>query len=59
MHIRSPSHDDLVCEGLVAFSYDLANRLTVGRLREKLERDPASPRLIETVRGAGYRFAKP
>ncbi|HUX87961.1 MAG TPA: response regulator transcription factor [Chloroflexota bacterium] len=26
-------------------------------LREKLEEDPSNPRLIETVRGAGYRFA--
>ncbi len=26
------------------------------RLREKLEDDPARPRLIETVRGIGYRF---
>jgi DNA-binding response OmpR family regulator len=26
-------------------------------LREKLERDPGSPQLIETVRGVGYRFA--
>ncbi|HLH72992.1 MAG TPA: response regulator transcription factor [Chloroflexota bacterium] len=26
-------------------------------LREKLEVDPSNPRLIETVRGAGYRFA--
>jgi two-component system KDP operon response regulator KdpE len=33
-------------------------KVYVGRLREKLERDPAAPRLIETVRGTGYRFAK-
>ena len=26
-------------------------------LREKLEDDPSNPRLIETVRGAGYRYA--
>jgi DNA-binding response OmpR family regulator len=28
----------------------------VGRLRQKLERDPASPRWLVTVRGVGYRF---
>jgi two-component system alkaline phosphatase synthesis response regulator PhoP len=25
-------------------------------LREKVEDDPANPRLIQTVRGVGYRF---
>jgi DNA-binding response OmpR family regulator len=28
----------------------------IGRLRDKLEPDPANPRFIETVWGAGYRF---
>lgn len=28
----------------------------VGRLRKKVEDDPANPALIVTVRGAGYRF---
>jgi len=28
----------------------------VRRLREKIERDPADPRLVLTVRGFGYRF---
>ena len=32
-------------------------KVYVGRLRDKLENEPASPRLIETVRGIGYRFA--
>jgi DNA-binding response OmpR family regulator len=27
----------------------------VRRLREKLERDPSSPRILETVWGVGYR----
>ena len=31
----------------------------VGKLRQKIEEDPANPRLIETVRGFGYRFAEP
>ena len=32
-------------------------KVYIGRLRDKLENEPASPRLIETVRGVGYRFA--
>ncbi|TDB96126.1 response regulator transcription factor [Actinomadura sp. 7K534] len=31
----------------------------VQRVRAKIEDDPAEPRLIETVRGFGYRFAAP
>ncbi len=31
----------------------------VRRLREKIERDPENPRLLRTVRGAGYRFEVP
>ncbi len=34
-------------------------KVYIGRLREKLEDEPANPRLIETVRGVGYRFASP
>ncbi len=30
----------------------------IGKLRQKIERDPANPRLILTVRGVGYRFAE-
>lgn len=29
----------------------------IGKLRQKIERDPAQPRFIQTVRGFGYRFA--
>ena len=29
----------------------------VRHVREKVERDPAEPELIFTVRGAGYRFS--
>ena len=31
----------------------------VRRIREKIERDPESPRHLKTVRGAGYRFEAP
>ena len=31
----------------------------INRLREKIERNPAKPRYIFTVRGVGYRFAEP
>jgi DNA-binding response OmpR family regulator len=30
--------------------------VNIRRLREKIERDPSKPELIETVRGAGYRL---
>ncbi len=30
----------------------------IRRIREKIERDPTNPLLIETIRGSGYRFAK-
>ena len=29
----------------------------VNRLRRKIEKDPANPLLIQTVRGSGYRLA--
>jgi two-component system response regulator MtrA len=32
--------------------------VAVGRLRAKVERDPAEPELILTVRGAGYKAAR-
>jgi len=31
----------------------------IGKLRQKIETDPARPRFILTVRGTGYRFAEP
>ena len=32
--------------------------VAVGRLRAKVEADPANPRLIQTVRGAGYKASR-
>ena len=34
-------------------------KLYVRYLRQKIERDPSQPELIETVRGIGYRYKKP
>jgi len=31
----------------------------LARLRRKIEDDPRAPRLVETVRGLGYRFVRP
>lgn len=38
-------------------AYDRAVDTQVGRLRKKLEADPANPTLVKTVRGGGYIFA--
>jgi two-component system OmpR family response regulator len=42
--------------GRDAGPYDRAIDVQVGRLRRKLEADPACPQLIKSVRGAGYLF---
>lgn len=38
-------------------AYDRAIDTQIVRIRKKIERDPGSPQLIKTVRGAGYIFA--
>jgi two-component system phosphate regulon response regulator OmpR len=38
-------------------AFDRAIDTQVARLRKKVEPDPQNPRLIKTVRGAGYIFA--
>lgn len=42
--------------GLEALEDNATVAVHINRLREKLEKDPAHPRYIETVWGAGYRF---
>jgi two-component system, OmpR family, response regulator len=49
---------DLVC-GRDAGPFDRTIDVQVGRLRRKLNDDPAQPQLIKTVRGGGYLFAAP
>jgi len=39
--------------------YDRSIDNQIARLRKKIEPDPAAPRLIKTVRGAGYSFTAP
>jgi two-component system phosphate regulon response regulator OmpR len=36
--------------------FDRSIDIRITRLRRKLEDDPARPRLIKTVRGAGYMY---
>ena len=42
--------------GLAAMGDNATVAVHINRLREKIEKDPANPRYIETVWGAGYRF---
>ncbi len=40
------------------FVTDNALTVYIKRLREKIEDDPAAPRIIRTVRGTGYRLGE-
>ena len=58
---RVLSHDYLLSR---AWGYDYegySNQIAVyiRRLRTKIERDPANPEYLQTVRGIGYKFEKP
>ena len=56
---RVLSRDQLMgfMHGRDAGPFDRAIDVQIGRLRRKIERDPAKPELIKAVRGAGYLFA--
>lgn len=56
---RVLSRDDLMghIHGRGAGPFDRAIDVQIGRLRRKIEADPANPELIKSVRGAGYIFA--
>jgi two-component system OmpR family response regulator len=56
---RVLSRDQLMARlhGRDAGPYDRAIDVQIGRLRRKIEKDPAHPQLIKSVRGAGYLFA--
>ena len=36
--------------------YDRSVDVIIGKLRKKIETDPAAPKIITTIRGAGYKF---
>jgi two-component system OmpR family response regulator len=55
--VLSRDHLLNVLHGRDAGPFDRAIDVQVGRLRRKIERDPAVPRLLQSVRGAGYLLA--
>jgi DNA-binding response OmpR family regulator len=56
---RVLTRDDLMSwmHGRDAGPYDRAIDVQVGRLRRKIETDPAHPGIIKSIRGAGYLLA--
>ena len=60
--IRHPgqvfSREDLyeMIWGLESMGDNITVAVHIGRIREKLEDDPASPKLLQTVWGVGYRL---
>ncbi|WP_133478720.1 response regulator [Cognatilysobacter segetis] len=54
------SRDELMnaTRGRPSGPFDRAIDVQVARLRQKIERDASNPRLIQSVRGAGYRLAQ-
>lgn len=55
---RALSRDDIldVCWGRTHMPESRALDQYISALRRKIERDPADPRIIQTVRGVGYRY---
>jgi two-component system OmpR family response regulator len=58
---RVLSRDDLMTSthGRDSGPYDRTIDVQIGRLRRKIEVDPARPQIIKSVRGVGYLFAAP
>ena len=56
---RPLSRDQLIdlMKGREWVAFDRSIDTLVGRLRKKVEKDPARPALIKTIRGVGYMFA--
>lgn len=56
---RVLSRDQLLdlTRGRAAAAFDRSIDTQVSRLRKKLERDPAEPRIIKTIWGGGYMFS--
>ena len=59
-HPEHPFHRDQLVEQVWGYASELGSERTVDvhmrHLRQKLEDDPANPRWLVTVRGAGYKF---
>ena len=56
---RRAQSRERILESVWGYDYDGEDRVinvTIQRLREKLEENPAQPRLILTVRGLGYMY---
>jgi two-component system phosphate regulon response regulator OmpR len=51
---RTVSRDELI--GLSGKGSSRAVDVHINRLRRKIEQDPSNPRLLQTVRGLGYRL---
>ena len=47
-----------LARGRAAAAFDRSIDTQVSRLRKKLEHDPAEPRIIKTIWGGGYMFAR-
>lgn len=47
------------CWGIDYFPESRTLDVHIGKLRRKIERDPADPTMIETIRGVGYRYRRP
>ena len=60
-HPRQAFRREELLEQVWGYTYGDTSTVTVHirRLREKVERDPANPRLVTTVWGVGYRFDPP